>query len=261
MGLTPLAVTSAVAAGIAVALWVPGSRARLQRLAEPAHGHRLWLRVRTLAGFDADRRSLRSRGVAAVAVLLLVLTLAQRSGGAVQIGAWPVGLVAVGLLMGLLGRLESREAHRRRGQLIRDLPQALDLLAGCLSAGLPLRSATAAVRDAFDGPLAEELGNVSALVELGTAEADAWNTLRGHPQLGAVAVDVSRSVDSGTMLVDTLNRHAGEARQRRHAAVEIAAKAVGVRSVLPMMLCFIPSFLLLGIVPTVVSALQSALPF
>ena len=32
-----------------------------------------------------------------------------------------------------------------------------------------------------------------------------------------------------------------------------------LRSVLPLMLCFIPAFLLLGIVPTVVSAVTSAL--
>ena len=33
-----------------------------------------------------------------------------------------------------------------------------------------------------------------------------------------------------------------------------------VRSVVPLMMCFIPSFLLLGIVPAVVSAVLNALP-
>jgi len=33
-----------------------------------------------------------------------------------------------------------------------------------------------------------------------------------------------------------------------------------IRSVLPLMMCFIPSFLLLGIVPAVVSAVFNALP-
>jgi hypothetical protein len=33
-----------------------------------------------------------------------------------------------------------------------------------------------------------------------------------------------------------------------------------VRSVLPLMTCFIPSFMLLGIVPAVVSAVFNALP-
>jgi hypothetical protein len=38
------------------------------------------------------------------------------------------------------------------------------------------------------------------------------------------------------------------------------ASIVGVRSVLPHMMCFIPSFLLLRIVPAVVSAVFNALP-
>jgi hypothetical protein len=36
------------------------------------------------------------------------------------------------------------------------------------------------------------------------------------------------------------------------------AKGVRVRSVLPMIMCFIPSFMLLGIVPAVVSAVFNA---
>jgi hypothetical protein len=36
------------------------------------------------------------------------------------------------------------------------------------------------------------------------------------------------------------------------------ARKVRVRSVLPMMMCFIPSFMLLGIVPAIVSAVFNA---
>jgi hypothetical protein len=36
------------------------------------------------------------------------------------------------------------------------------------------------------------------------------------------------------------------------------AKEVRVRSVLPMIMCFIPSFMLLGIVPAIVSAVFNA---
>ena len=50
-------------------------------------------------------------------------------------------------------------------------------------------------------------------------------------------------------------------REERHGQVEEAARRVGVRSVLPLMVCFIPAFLLLGIVPTVASAVLNALHF
>jgi pilus assembly protein TadC len=135
----------------------------------------------------------------------------------------------------------------------------MELLASCLTAGLPLRSATEAVVSVFPGPLSEDLGSVLRMVDLGLSEPDAWRTLRGHPELGRAANDLARSAHSGTMLVDALNHHAELARQRRHAAVHVAARAVGVRSVLPMMICFLPAFLLLGVVPSVVSAIGNAL--
>ena len=140
-----------------------------------------------------------------------------------------------------------------------DIPHALELLASCLGAGLPLTSATAAVVSVYTGPVREDLSTVLRLIDLGVSEADAWRTLRGHPELGSVAVDLARSAQWGTTLVDTLNHHARAARQRRQAALQVAARSVGVRSVLPLMTCFLPAFLLIGIVPAVVSAISHAL--
>ena len=98
-----------------------------------------------------------------------------------------------------------------------------------------------------------------ALADLGVAESEAWRTLARHPQLGPAASDLSRCVDSGTLMVEALSRHAAAAREARRTALVVRARSVGVRSVLPLMTCFIPAFLLLGVVPTVVSALVAAL--
>jgi hypothetical protein len=124
---------------------------------------------------------------------------------------------------------------------------------------MPLRTATVAVAEAFDGPVAEDLGQVLVVVDLGVADADAWRSLTGHPQWGPAAVDLARSVESGTLLVEVLRHHARQARNQRRASLEVVAKSVGVRSVLPLMTCFLPAFMLLGIVPTVASAVGNAL--
>ena len=50
-----------------------------------------------------------------------------------------------------------------------ELPQALELLAGCIAAGLPVRTACAAVVQSFDGPVADDLGQVLSLMDLGVA--------------------------------------------------------------------------------------------
>jgi len=212
-----------------------------------------WLRGRDGGATLAWRLTL--AGAAAAAICLAVSNVVGGLGWWTWLG-WPV-ITMVGAL--LLGGLESRSARRRREELISDTPQALELMATCLAAGMPVRLAGRAVADAFDSALSEDLGRVLALVELGVSDADAWRTLQDHPQLGPAAQDLSRSVESGTMMVEALRRHAAAAREARRAAQVIRARSVGVRSVLPLMICFIPSFLLLGVVPTVVSSLVAAL--
>ena len=206
---------------------------------------------------DAPRlgRRLLVGTIAAAALSLLAVRLALGPGLLVGLAA-PV--VAIGCAIAL-GWLEPIGSRRRRERLLLESPQALELLAACLGAGMPVRVATAAIVAAFDGPVSEDLGRVNALTALGSAEADAWRSLGDHPQLGAAARDLARSVESGTRLAECLRQHAEAAREHRRAALQVRARSVGVRSVLPLMVCFIPSFLLLGVVPTVASALAHAL--
>jgi pilus assembly protein TadC len=171
--------------------------------------------------------------------------------------ALPV-VAATGVLV--LGWIEPRSARSRRQQLIMEVPQALELMAACLGAGLPARTACAAIVRTFEGAVADDLGQVLALQQLGVPDAAAWRTLHDHPQLGLAAADLARSVESGTSMVEGLRHQAAAAREVRRSELQVRARTVGVRSVLPLMMCFIPSFLLLGIVPAVVSAVFHALP-
>lgn len=158
--------------------------------------------------------------------------------------------VAAGVFFGF-ALIEPPATARRREQIVLDLPQALDLLGSCLSAGLPLRMAAAVVSEALSGPLAEELAVVSRRAGLGSSERDAWLAMAEQPVLRDVAVDIARAAGTGASLDRALQAHARDARRRRRAQLESRAKTVGVRSVLPLMACFLPAFLLIGIVPIV----------
>jgi len=248
---TPWAVVAAGLAGLVVLLVWPApagggsltaTRRRLPR----------WLQGRVDAA-PFGRRLLGGGmlGLAVTAVLLRAGPLPALAGGAIV-------TVAGAVALGWLEPGATRAARRRR---IADTPQALDLLASCLSAGLPVRSALRAVVEVIDGPLADDLTQVLRLTELGHDDVSAWRTLARHEQLGRAALDLARSVETGALLVESLLVHAGLAREERHGQVEEAARRVGVRSVLPLMVCFIPAFLLLGIVPKVASAVLNALHF
>jgi Flp pilus assembly protein TadB len=148
-------------------------------------------------------------------------------------GAWiwfvlPV-MAAGGALA--LGWLEPRSTRRRRSRLIMEVPQALELMAPCLAAGLPARTACAAVVQAFDGPVADDLSQVMSLLELGTGDVESWRAIQDHPQLGLAAMDLARSVESGTSMVEGLKHHAAAAREARRGALQTRARAVGVRTI------------------------------
>ena len=233
----------------------PERRRRVGAVASSRRRSTEWARLHGRDGGLGPGRRLALGAVAAAGICLAASSLADGPVWWVWVG-WPVAAVMGAVL---LGGLEPLSARRRREQLISDTPQALELMATGLAAGLPVRVAGRVVADAFDSALGDDLGRVLALVNLGVPDAEAWRTLHDHPQLGPAAQDLSRSVESGTMMVEALRRHAAAAREARRTGLVIRARSVGVRSVLPLMTCFIPSFLLLGVVPTVVSSLVAAL--
>lgn len=187
--------------------------------------------------------------------------------GAVVLGLVPGAGWSAPLLVGAgagvayvaSGRIVSPATLRRRRRLAADLPGALELMASCLAAGLPVRGAAAAVAGAYGGPLADDVGGVLAQIAIGDSEGHAWLRLADDPVWSLVARDLARSVQSGATLVDLLHRHAERARKERHGVIVEAARTVGVRSVLPLMACYLPAFLLVGIVPVVAGTLPRLL--
>jgi len=250
-GLSPWQVGSALSAALAVfLLWPAPIDARVAGpvpWSPPA-----WLRGR------ADAAPVSRRLLAGAALGAAVGVVSLRAGPLLAVVLGVVSGVAATVVLGLLEPSATRSARRRR---IADTPQALDLLASCLAAGLPVRAALKAVVDVVDGPIGDDLAQVLRLTDLGHDDVSAWRTLADHDQLGPAALDLARSVETGSLLVESLLVHADVAREDRRGQVESAARRVGVRSVMPLMICFIPAFLLIGIVPTVASAIMNALQF
>lgn len=189
------------------------------------------------------------------------LTSCATAWGYPEFGWW-VLVAAVALGVGgywALGRLEPAKMRAEREQIQRDLPPALDLLAAALRAGLPLRRALPEVIAVLEGPLAERLGIVDMQMQLGESESGAWRRLGEDPVMGALAKDVARGVGSGVGLDQLLAEVAEQARAENRGLREQQARVVGVRTVLPLMVCFLPAFLIIGIVPIVAGFLTGFL--
>ena len=164
-------------------------------------------------------------------------------------------------LPGWVGKAWAWAARRRSGRrktdrdVVRELPETLDLLAVCLEAGAPMTNAIATVAAVSQPATAAILHGIDAQLQVGRDPQDAWGSLAGHPDWGPPARDAARSARSGTSLVECLRVHADEARRRRREQETKQARSVGVKSVQPLALCFLPAFVLIGVVPLVASLL------
>lgn len=141
--------------------------------------------------------------------------------------------------------------------LRRELPRTLDLLAVCIESGAPMPTAVRVVGPTCPRATRELLRGVGASLELGRSGAEAWQPLADHAVWGEAARDLARSARSGTSVEEGLRIHADEARRRRHEVATAAARAVGVKSVVPLMVCFLPAFVLVGVVPLIAGLMQS----
>lgn len=180
-------------------------------------------------------------------------------GAALFVGG-PVGLVA-GAVAGVavavwLRRLEPASVRRRREAIDEALPLAVDLLASCLAAGQAPAVALQPVTDVVDPPLRDELQEVATRLRLGADPIRVWRDVAAHPQLGSWGRTVLRAVDSGASVADAMAAHADDLRQASRSRVEARARAVGVRAALPLGVCLLPAFVLLGVVPLVAGSLS-----
>ena len=194
--------------------------------------------------------------------LRLVVSVSVAAGVLVLVGHL-VG-AAAGALLGLVtwrltSRMESPAVRRRRERLSADLPHLVDLLSACLTAGLAPSAAVEQVAAAMEGPAAEELHAVTSRLRLGVAPAAAWRELGRHPQLGPLGRCVARSVESGASVADAMTRLAEDLRGDVRAEVEARARSVGVKAAVPLGICMLPAFVLVGVVPLVVGSVPLVL--
>lgn len=185
------------------------------------------------------------------------------------VGLWAMFGGFVGVLLGVvvavvgprvLAKMETKSTRQRRQRLEAAAPMVADLLAVCLAAGTAMPSALRAVGQTCAEPAASILRLAVGRLELGADAESTWATLGTEPAFAPIARAALRSEQSGAPLADVLLVVADELRQRHRAKIEAAAKSVGVRAVGPLGACFLPAFMLLGVVPLVASLLQRVIP-
>lgn len=237
---------------------VVGTRAR--RLSWSGHERRLsWSgHERRLSWSGHERRpsagwALRPSFIVAAVV---VLPVAIRS-----VGRGPVLAALLSLLFVVARRrLTARStAGRRRREVAAALPRCADLVAACLEAGAAPADAVEVTRRHLAGPLADRLAPVAGALRSGVDPLVAYGDHGRDDPVRALVAALSRAMNSGAPLADTVAAVADEQRRRRRWSAEAAARRAGVHAVGPLVVCFLPAFVLLGVVPVVFSIASEVL--
>ena len=177
-------------------------------------------------------------------------------------GGWLGGGAGFGVAVLLdrrLAGLEGRSVRARRERMAADLSPAADLFAACLLAGSAPVDAADAVAGAVGGPLAERLRPVVASLRLGGDPGACWLALTDDPMLAPWGRTLARAAAGGAPAAALVARMADEQRAERQREATVKARRVGVRATLPLGLCFLPAFLLVGVVPIVIGLTSTLL--
>ena len=251
--MTGATVIAAVLASSAVLTWGAGrgelARSRLRTVAVGSRGGA----VQPLDGLGGRGGATSGRAALTAPTVAVVVVLASSAFGLGD----PVLLVAAvssgGAVLWFAGRRGIAAAQRARAAVVAALPVAADLLAACLSSGAPVTEALATVADMTSGPLAHRLHHVAAAMRVGADAAEAWGPLGADDPLAPLGRALVRSAETGAPIARMVAAVADEQRRAQRWAAEAAARRAGVLAVGPLAVCFLPAFVLIGIVPVVVA--------
>lgn len=170
----------------------------------------------------------------------------------------PVVAVGAGAGVWLVPWWRERQAIARAERAIGvAVPDLVDLVRLGVTAGLPVRGALAAAAEHLDAPLAVRVTAVLDDAGRGRPLADA---LAGAA-LGTTAQPLVDALVAGERygapLSGVLERVADEARRAERLRAERAARRLPVALLFPLVLCTLPAFALVTVVPVLVSTLSA----
>lgn len=186
---------------------------------------------------------------AGCAVVAAVVLLIPAGGPRHQSLAWPLGSIAV-----------RKNVRLQRGAEDRvETAVLLDLTAALLNSGVGIEASLR--RLARTVPGAEPLEGVHRSLVAGASWEKAVELVAEEVALREFCEQLSFAYSTGAPSARMLQAAAVRARAERKHAAEAAAEKLGVTMLLPLGACYLPAFVLLGVVPVVVSMLPEALGF
>jgi tight adherence protein C len=196
------------------------------------------------------------KGVGLVFGLLIGAVLGARRGFDLflfaAIGA-PIGFLLPDVLLRNAG-------ERRQEQLLKGLPDTLDMMTVCVEAGLGFDSALARVATNIEGPMAAECARVMQEMQFGKSRAEALRALADRTDVAEIKSFVSALIQAGELGISigvVLREQAAEMRVRRRQRAEEKAQKLPVKILLPLITCLLPAMFVVVLGPAAIKIVQT----
>jgi tight adherence protein C len=199
---------------------------------------------------------LAAKGGAGLGGLLLGLTLGISVGPLGTLAF--AGIFATGAFL-LPDFLVSSRARRRKENVRADLPDALDLLAVSVEAGLGFDGAVAKLTEHMEGPLIDEFHFTLNEMRIGTSRQDALKRMAERvpaPELVAFVRALVQADQLGISLGRILRVQAADTRNRRQAAAEEKAMKAPIKMLFPTVLFIFPAMFLVILGPAMMHLME-----
>ena len=182
------------------------------------------------------------------------LALGALFGGAVA-GAGGVLLLAIAAAgLGFIAPdfVVSSKARSRRDRIRAELPDALDLMAVSVEAGMGFDGAISKLTEHMHGPLADEFGLTLGEIRIGESRQDALKKLADRtdtPELSSFVRSIIQADQLGISLGRILRVQATDSRLKRQAAAEEKAMKAPIKMLFPTVLFIFPAMFLVILGP------------
>ncbi|MDQ1477001.1 MAG: tight adherence protein [Actinomycetota bacterium] len=150
----------------------------------------------------------------------------------------------------------SHRAKRRQATIVSQLPDALDLLAVSVEAGLGFDGAVAKLTQYMSGPLPEEFELALGEMRIGESRSDALKKLAqraGTPEVSSFVRSIVQADQLGTSLGRILRVQATDTRLKRQAIAEERAMKAPIKMLFPTVAFIFPAMFIVILGPALLN--------